>query len=68
MSRAKFWNYETVFVVAMGAVMACVFGTSFYTRHSATKGSQVIDQMLDYEKACQTITDDDVDNGIHKHC
>jgi hypothetical protein len=68
MNRAKFWTHETIFVIALGTIMAGVFGTSFFSRQSPTRGSQVIEQMLDYEKACQTIRDQDVDNHIHNHC
>ncbi len=68
MERAKWWTHETIFVAALGAVMACMFGTSFFSRHSSTRGSKVIDQMLEYEKACKTIRDQDVDDHIRSHC
>jgi hypothetical protein len=68
MRSAKWWTHETIFVMAMGAVMLAVFGTSMFAKRSVGSGSPVIEQMLDYEKACQTITDKDVDDGVHKHC
>jgi hypothetical protein len=69
MRQAKWWTPDTTFVMAMGVVMAGVFGISFFTRQGSSTGSDlvppaVLAKLINQGVQCQTVTDDDVTNHV----
>jgi hypothetical protein len=73
MRRAKWWTPETIFAIGMGGVMAVFFSTGMFARRGSQSGSGLVppallQKIIDQEKRCQTVTDDDVDNHVRPHC
>jgi hypothetical protein len=63
MRMAKWWTPDTIFAAGLGALMAGIFGASFFAQSKPKPGNvfePVLQEIREVESVCKTITDADV--------